>query len=145
MNKQNDKVVYKKANARKVKTMDFKFPEIDLKVDFVPPSLLEMSQEVAKNCSNELIDALSSTLDELEFMQPLIVDAERNVLVGTPRAIAAKKMDLYLVPILYNNSLTNDEKTAYVFSLGEYAKTLNMDKELFGVEIAELRNLGMVI
>lgn len=145
MNKQNNNLVDKKAKAGKVKKMDIKFPEIDLKVDFIPPSLLQMNQEVAKNCSDELIDVLSSGLDEFEFMQPLIVDTERNVLVGMPRAIAAKKMNLYLVPILYNNSLTNDEKTAYVFSLGEYAKTLNMDKELFGVEIAELRNLGMVI
>lgn len=145
MDKQNDKVVYKKAKAGKVKKMDFMFHEIDLKVDFVPPSLLQMNQEVAKNCSDELIDTLSSGLDEFGFMQPLIVNAERNVLVGTPRAVAAKKMNLYLVPILYSNSLTNEEKTAYVFSLGEYAKTLNMDKELFGVEVAELRNLGMVI
>lgn len=138
------KVLDTMAKVRKETKMDFKSLEVDLKVDFVPPSLLQVNQEVAKNCSDELIDALSSGLDEFEFMQPLIIDAERNVIVGTPRVIAAKKMNLYLVPILYNNSLSNDEKTAYVFSLGNYAKTINLHKELFAIEIEELRRLGMV-
>lgn len=138
------KVLDTMAKARKETKMDFNSLEVDLKVDFVPPSLLQMNQKVVENCSALHIEALSNELQDFEFMLPIIVDAQNNVLVGTPRNMAAKKSGIGLVPILYKETLSASEKTAYVFSLAEYAKTINLDKELFAAEIEELRNLGMV-
>lgn len=118
---------------------------LEIKLDFVSPFSLCENQKMADICSENLISELSEKLDEFECLPPLIVDSNGNVLVGNARLIAAKRMKLAFLPVYNLIDLTNDEKTAYVFSIGEFAATLNLSKKIFYVEVSELRLQGMVI
>ena len=96
----------------------------------------------ARTHNKEQILKLRSSLREFEFVNPVIIDREYNVLAGHGRIMAAKEEGIAEVPCVYADHLTEAQKKAYILADNRMALDAGWDEELLSVEMQELQELG---
>lgn len=70
----------------------------------------------ARTHSAEQIMKLRSSLREFDFINPVIIDSDYNVIAGHGRIMAAKEEGLKEVPCVLLDYLTESQKKAYILS-----------------------------
>jgi DNA modification methylase len=96
----------------------------------------------ARTHSPEQILKLRSSLRELGFVNPIIIDKDFNVIAGHGRLMAAKEEGITEVPCVFADFLTDAQKKAYILADNRMAMDAGWDEELLKIEIEELQNLG---
>ena len=96
----------------------------------------------ARTHSAEQILKLRSSLRELGFVNPIIIDREFNVIAGHGRLMAAKEEGIEEVPCVFVDYLTDAQKKAYILADNRMAMDAGWDEELLKIEMEELQNLG---
>lgn len=67
----------------------------------------------AKVHPQKQIEAIAKSIDEFGFRQPLVLDADNNIIVGHARFEAAKLLGLDVVPCEYADNLSDVKIKAY--------------------------------
>ena len=96
----------------------------------------------ARTHSKEQILQLRSSLREIGFVNPIIVDKELNIIAGHGRVLAAKAEGLLEVPCVFAEHLTDSQKRAYILADNRLALSAGWDEELLALEFGELKDLG---
>lgn len=96
----------------------------------------------ARTHNKEQILKLRSSLREFGFVNPVIIDREKNILCGHGRVMAAKEEGITEVPCVYADHLTEAQKKAYILADNRMALDAGWDDALLAVEMEELQNLG---
>lgn len=106
----------------------------------------------AKVHSEAQVTKIASSIREFGFLNPVLIDKDKNVIAGHGRILAAKKLNMTEVPCVYIEGLTEAQRKAYILAdnrLGELAdwdmslvnseldilKEANFDIELTGFEL----------
>lgn len=76
---------------------------------------------------------------EFGFINPVIIDAEYNIIAGHGRVEAAKAEGLSEVPCVFAEHLTEAQKKAYILADNRMALDAGWDEELLRVEIESLQ------
>ena len=93
----------------------------------------------AKQHSDSQVTKIASSIREFGFLNPVLIDADYNVIAGHGRILAAKKLQMDEVPCLFVEGLTDAQRKAYILAdnrlseLGEWDMELVMG-ELEGLE-----------
>ena len=91
---------------------------------------------------NELaIDAVAKSIDKFGFKQPLVLSKDGTVIVGHTRLLAAVKLGLKKVPVIYSDLSEEDEK-AYRIADNRVSENSRWNYELLNFEISELSDLN---
>ena len=92
--------------------------------------------------SDEQITQIASSIKEWGFTNPILVDAQNEIIAGHGRLLAAKKLNLKEVPCIQADDWTEAQKKAYVIADNKLALNAGWDEELLKVEFNELTDLN---
>ena len=96
----------------------------------------------AKQHSDSQVTRIASSIREFGFLNPVLIDADYNVIAGHGRILAAKKLGLTEVPCLFVEGLTDAQRKAYILADNRLSELGEWDMELVMGELAELDELG---
>lgn len=93
----------------------------------------------ARTHSPEQITKLRASLREFGFINPVIIDKDKNVIAGHGRIMAAKEEGIEEVPCVLVDYLTEAQKKAYILADNRMAMDAGWDEELLRIEIEALQ------
>jgi ParB-like chromosome segregation protein Spo0J len=91
--------------------------------------------------SQVAVDKVAASLKEFGWRQPIVVDANRVIVVGHTRWFAAKKLRLVRVPIHVAKDLTAEQVRAYRIADNRTNEETEWDENLLGMELQDLSDL----
>lgn len=93
----------------------------------------------ARTHSPEQVTKLRASIREFGFVNPVIIDADYNVIAGHGRLMAAKEEGIKEIPCVFVDYLTDAQKKAYILADNRMAMDAGWDEELLRVEIEALQ------
>lgn len=96
----------------------------------------------ARTHSEQQVDKIAASIREFKFMNPVIIDADFNIIAGHGRVMAAKSLGMAEVPCLLTTHLTEDQKRAYILADNRLALDAGWDNNLLKVELEALDSAG---
>ena len=92
--------------------------------------------------SESQLDRLVRSIQEFGFTNPILVDADSNVIAGHGRLMAAELMGLTTVPTIELKHLTTEQKRAYVIADNQLALNSTWDDDVLQAELEALGDAG---
>ena len=131
-----------KVTAKHDKSSDIKIKVPDsASLKHVPPSQLKPCARNARTHSKKQIGQIAKSIDEFGFNNPILVDANYEVIAGHGRLAAANQLGLNEVPVVCLSHLNAAEKRAYILADNKIALNAGWDSELLASELEELAEL----
>lgn len=85
---------------------------------------------------------IAASMKEFGWTNPVLVDAEGEVIAGHGRLLAAKSLGMKRVPVIILGHLTPEQKRAYVIADNKLALNAGWDEAKLAAEIAALTEAG---
>jgi DNA modification methylase len=95
----------------------------------------------ARTHSKEQIQKIRSSLREFGFVNPVLIDKDKNIIAGHGRVTAAKEEGIKEVPCVLVEHLTEAQKKAYILADNRLALDAGWDNELLTLELENLKEL----
>lgn len=92
--------------------------------------------------SDAQVAQIAASIREFGFMNPVLVDAENNIIAGHGRVLAARKLGLEEVPCVLHDHLTETQRKAYIIADNKMALNAGWDEDLLRLELRELGDMG---
>jgi ParB-like chromosome segregation protein Spo0J len=92
--------------------------------------------------SEEQVTQIAASIKEFGFLNPVIIDAEKGIIAGHGRVMAAKKLGMTELPAVEASHLTDAQRRAYIIADNKLALNAGWDDEMLRVEFAELTEAG---
>lgn len=96
----------------------------------------------ARTHSYEQIEKIRESINEFGFINPILIDADKNVIAGHGRIEAAKKEGYTELPCLFVEDLTEAQKKAYILADNRLALDAGWDYDKLRIELADLEDLN---
>lgn len=95
----------------------------------------------ARTHSKDQIIKLRSSLREFGFVNPVLIDKDKNIIAGHGRVMAAKEERIEEIPCVLVEHLTEAQKKAYILADNKLALDAGWDNDLLEVELKALEEL----
>ena len=92
----------------------------------------------ARTHSDEQIAKLQSSIREFGFVNPVLIDGNKNIIAGHGRIEAAKREGMTEVPCVFVEHLTDAQKRAYILADNRLAELAGWNIELLQMELLDL-------
>ena len=92
--------------------------------------------------SDAQVAQIAASIREFGFMNPVLVDAENNIIAGHGRVLAARKLGLDEVPCVLHDHLTETQRKAYILADNKMALNAGWDEDMLRLELRELGDMG---
>jgi DNA modification methylase len=89
------------------------------------------------------VNLIAGSIKEFGFNNPVLLDGENGIIAGHGRVLAAQKLGLKQVPTIELQGLTDTEKRAYILADNRLTEKSAWDKEILGLELQDLSELGI--
>ncbi|APM39885.1 site-specific DNA-methyltransferase [Clostridium kluyveri] len=99
----------------------------------------------ARTHSKEQITKIRSSLREFGFVNPVLIDKDKNIISGHGRILAAKEEGIKEIPCVLVEHLTEAQKKAYILADNKLALDAGWDNEILALEIEALKDLDFDI
>ena len=96
----------------------------------------------ARTHSDEQVSQIAASIREFGFCNPVLVDKQNNVIAGHGRLLAARKLEMDVVPTIRLEHLTEAQIKAYVLADNKLALNAGWDDELIMLEIEAIGDLA---
>ncbi|MEG2117274.1 MAG: ParB/Srx family N-terminal domain-containing protein, partial [Clostridia bacterium] len=96
----------------------------------------------ARTHSKEQIDAIADSFKRFGIVNPFLITADKNILAGHCRLLAAKQLGIENVPCILVDNLTADEQRAYIIADNKLAEAAGWDMDILTTELFELKDGG---
>ena len=117
--------------------------EFPKKFAMVPVAELIPYAKNSRIHSAEQIERLRASMREYGFMSPVLIDAEKNIIAGHGRVIAASAEGVEQVPCVLVDHLSDAQRRAYIVADNKLAEMGSWDNSLLEIELSELGALGI--
>lgn len=95
----------------------------------------------ARTHSKDQIIKLRSSLREFGFVNPVLIDKDKNIIAGHGRVMAAKEEGISEVPCVLVEHLTDAQKKAYILADNKLALDAGWDMDLLEIELKALEEM----
>ncbi len=113
-----------------------------LQIEYRPlESLIPFSRN-ARTHSDEQISQIAASIREFGFNNPILVDGAHGVISGHGRILAARKLEIEILPVIELAHLTDTQKRAFILAENKLAERAGWDQELLSLELADLGAAG---
>lgn len=112
--------------------MDFFDHKIVSVCDLIPYVLNSRSH------SDEQVAQIASSIREFGFTNPVLIDADNNLIAGHGRVLAARKINLETVPAIVVTGLDDRKRRALVIADNKLALNADWDEAALRVELEDL-------
>ena len=99
----------------------------------------------ARTHSEEQIAQIAASIREFGFNNPVLIDEQSTIVAGHGRVLAARKLELDIVPCIRLNHLSDNQKKSYIIADNKIALNAGWNEELLALELNELTELGVNI
>ena len=97
----------------------------------------------ARTHSESQIAQIRASLREFGFVNPIIIDSDRNIIAGHGRVLAAKAEGMTEVPCVLVEHLTDAQRRAYILADNRLSEQSGWDTEMLALELGEIKAEGM--
>ena len=97
----------------------------------------------ARTHSEEQIAQIAASIREFGFNNPVLIDEQSTIVAGHGRVLAARKLELDIVPCIRLNHLSDNQKKSYIIADNKIALNAGWNEELLALELNELTELGV--
>ena len=108
------------------------------RIEMRPASSLRPYAGNARTHSPKQLGQIADSIRRFGFVNPILVDADGEIIAGHGRLAAAEKLGLSEVPVLLVTHLTPAEKRAYILADNRLAEKAGWDKEILAIELQAL-------
>ena len=109
---------------------------VEMKVVYMAVSELVPYENNPRN-NEKAVEAVANSIREFGFKNPIIVDRQKVIVSGHTRRLAALKLGLDLVPVVYADDLTDDQIKAFRLADNRVAEMAAWDEDLLKAEMAK--------
>ncbi len=113
-----------------------------MKIELWPLDRVIAYARNARTISEAAVAKVAASIQEFGWRQPIVVDAQRVIIAGHTRLLAARKLGLTEVPVHVADNLTPAQVKAYRLMDNRSHDETSWDFELLGPELLDLQNLG---
>jgi DNA modification methylase len=99
----------------------------------------------ARTISPAAVDKVAASIQEFGWRQPIVVDAQRVIIAGHTRLLAARKLNLTEVPVHVADNLTPAQVKAFRLMVNRSVAWANWDDELLAQELKDIEESGFDI
>ena len=92
----------------------------------------------ARTHSAEQVEQIAKSIEEFGFLNPVLIDEQKNIIAGHGRVMAAQKMGLTEVPCLYVEGLTEEQRRAYILADNRLTELGGWDMTIVTEELKDL-------
>jgi len=89
------------------------------------------------------INKIAASIEKFGFNNPILVDGKNTIIAGHGRLVAAKKLGMQEVPVIYLNHLTDDQKKAYIIADNKLSEESEWDFSMLADEIESIAESGI--
>lgn len=97
----------------------------------------------ARRISDLAVEKVAASLRAFGWRQPIVVDEHGTILAGHTRHLAARRLGLKSVPVHVARDLTPTQARAYRLADNRTAEETEWDREILGIELAALDEIGL--
>jgi len=108
----------------------------EMKVVYMAVSELVPYENNPRN-NEKAVEAVANSIREFGFKNPIIVDRQKVIVSGHTRRLAALKLGLDQVPVVYADDLTEDQIKAFRLADNRVAEMAAWDEDLLKEEMAK--------
>jgi len=113
-----------------------------LSVVYFEPKDLKPYPRNARRHSSKQIRQIADSIRTFGFTNPILIDAHNMILAGHGRVEAAKILNMATVPCVRIETVTPDQRRAYVLADNKLALNAGWDQEILAIELQGLVDLG---
>lgn len=114
----------------------------ELKVYEVATEELVPYANNAKIHTREQVEQICASIEEFGFNDPIAAwhnaDSELEIIEGHGRVMAAKKLGLQVVPVVYLDHLTDEQRRAYTHVHNQLTMNTDFDFDMLAMEMNDL-------
>lgn len=99
-------------------------------------ALIPYARNPRKN--TEAVNAVAASIKEFGFLVPIVIDADKTIIAGHTRLLAAQKLELKQVPCVKVQNLSPQQIKAFRIIDNKVSEKAEWDLELLQLELAEL-------
>ena len=99
----------------------------------------------AKQHGAEQVDLIARSIEEFGFLNPILIDADKNIIAGHGRLMAAKQIGLETVPCINVEGLSEAQYKAYVLADNRLTELGEWNMDLVNEELKALQDLDFDI
>jgi DNA modification methylase len=114
-----------------------------LQIDYLALGALKSYKCNARTHSKKQIRQIADSIREFGFTNPILIDRENMILAGHGRVAAAGLLGLEQVPCVCLESMTPDQKRAYVLADNKLALNAGWDEEILAGELKHLLEIDL--
>ena len=107
-------------------------------VDFIQPS-----PRNARTHSRKQLHKIAASLKQFGFINPILIDAEGEVIAGHGRLEAAKSIGLKEVPTIRLDHMSDADRRAYRIADNRLAQISGWDNDLLKIEMSFLAEIDL--
>lgn len=110
----------------------------------IPVGDLKPYENNAKKHDNANIEAIANSIEEFGFRNPILAWEGENgteIVAGHGRLLAAKKLGMENVPVIYVNDLTDEQRRMLTLADNQTTLMTEWDESALDAELAELSKM----
>ena len=112
---------------------------MNLKIEHIPVDQLVPYVRNARTHSDEQVSQIAGSIAEFGFVNPILVGDDNVIIAGHGRLMAAHKMGLENVPVIYLSHLSEVQRRALVLTDNKLAENAGWDEDLLRLELEDLQ------
>lgn len=114
-----------------------------LSVEYIPPDDLQPYGRNARTHSRKQIWQIADSIRIFGFTNPILIDSQNMILAGHGRVEAAALLAMARVPCVRIETMTPEQKRAYVLADNRLAMNAGWDEELLAEELKSLLEIDL--
>lgn len=122
-------------------------PMPELQIVELPTSELVEYPRNSKLHPHEQVDQIASSIEEFGFNSPILAwhndEGEPEIIAGHGRLMAAKKLGMEKLPVVFLDHMTEEQRRAYILVDNKLTMNSDFDLEILADEIAALDSFDM--
>src|ERR1700733_7220030 len=112
---------------------------IELQIQYRPVGDLALDPRNPRQHSQRQVDQIADSIREFGFIIPVVIDDTARVVVGHARVLAAKKLDMPLIPVVEIKHLSKAQLKAFRIADNKLGQNPHWDEGLLGESLLELK------
>lgn len=115
----------------------------ELRIEYVPISEVIPYAGNAKQHPKEQIEQIKRSIKLMGFNDPIAVWKNGEIIEGHGRLLAAKQLGMTEIPIIRLDSLTDEQRRAYILIHNQLTMNTGFDVDMLNVELANINDIDM--
>jgi ParB-like chromosome segregation protein Spo0J len=117
----------------------------DLKIEYVPFSELVPAPHNSNTHSDEQVLEIANSIRKFGFTNPILIDANKQIIAGEGRYLAAKLIKRRMVPTITLGHLTDTQRRAYLIADNKISRNSEFDFKKLTSEVKYLIDMDFDI